>query len=332
MVSPGQGDKRVNIRDVAARAHVHASTVSRALRDDPRVRPETKAAVLAAANELGFVPDRAARLFRDNAKRRPMVAVLVDVEMFTGTTRNAQAYWFFMTLELTKRLAEFEVLAVQSSLDAPELVESAPIDLVVDLSIRATDVSMSPGLETVGVVADRGRPESPAVVAQIGHDHPAIAQAVCHRLVELGSRKVAFLPLSRFDCVSPRAAAGYIAWCDAVGQEPVTLNCDSPELVIESVSAAVCAGVDGIYALSAQMTQVLDGVKAAGRRIPEDVQVIGVGNDFIEPFFDPPLSAVNLEGAACGDVVAHLVRRQLAGADFEIAEFPWRLMERSTTR
>ena len=79
---------------------------------------------------------------------------------------------------------------------------------------------MSPGLETVGVVADRDVQKAPQSVAQIGHDHPAIAQAVCHRLVELGSRKVAFLPLSRFDCVSPRAAAGYIAWCDAVSRSP----------------------------------------------------------------------------------------------------------------
>ena len=104
MASPGQGDKRVNIRDVAARACPCFDGVARSARR-PAVRPETKAAVLAPRKSWGFVPDRAARLFRDNAKRRPMVAVLVDVEMFTGTTRNAQAYWFFMTLELTKRLA-----------------------------------------------------------------------------------------------------------------------------------------------------------------------------------------------------------------------------------
>ena len=99
----------------------------------------------------------------------------------------------------------------------------------------------------------------------------------------------------------------------------MTLNCDSRNSLLNR-SRPLYAGVDGIYALSAQMTQVLDGVKAAGKTHPRRCAGDRGGERLHEPF-DPPLSAVNLEGAACGDVVAHLVRRQLAGADFEIAEF-----------
>lgn len=49
--------KRVLIRDVAARAGVNASTVSRALRADPRIRPEVRARIQALAEAMGYEPD-----------------------------------------------------------------------------------------------------------------------------------------------------------------------------------------------------------------------------------------------------------------------------------
>lgn len=47
--------------DIAREAEVSHATVSRALRDDPRVLPKTGEAVRAAAQRLGYVPDAAAR-------------------------------------------------------------------------------------------------------------------------------------------------------------------------------------------------------------------------------------------------------------------------------
>ncbi|NGN64946.1 LacI family transcriptional regulator [Streptomyces sp. A7024] len=52
------------LRDVAERAAVSAMTVSRALRDDPRVLPATRDRVRAAATELGYRPNEVARSLR----------------------------------------------------------------------------------------------------------------------------------------------------------------------------------------------------------------------------------------------------------------------------
>lgn len=48
---------RITLRDVGRAAGVHTSTVSLALRDDPRIRSETRAHVRRVAVKLGYVPD-----------------------------------------------------------------------------------------------------------------------------------------------------------------------------------------------------------------------------------------------------------------------------------
>lgn len=65
-------EKRVLIEDVARRAGVHASTVSRALRDDPRIRPEVRRRLREIAGEMGYAPDPHLRaLAKYRAKGRP---------------------------------------------------------------------------------------------------------------------------------------------------------------------------------------------------------------------------------------------------------------------
>lgn len=48
---------RITIRDIAARAGVHFSSVSLALRNSPKIRPELRDKIQAVARELGYVPD-----------------------------------------------------------------------------------------------------------------------------------------------------------------------------------------------------------------------------------------------------------------------------------
>ncbi|MFB7757109.1 LacI family DNA-binding transcriptional regulator [Streptomyces sp. NPDC056121] len=60
----GAKDPQPTLRDVAQRAHVSAMTVSRVLRDDPKVLPETAARVRAAVAELGYHRNEMARSLR----------------------------------------------------------------------------------------------------------------------------------------------------------------------------------------------------------------------------------------------------------------------------
>src|SRR6187551_1035164 len=58
---PGRQGRRATIKDVAAKAGVSFMTVSRAINGRDGIRPETKAAVMAAIDALGYKPNVAAQ-------------------------------------------------------------------------------------------------------------------------------------------------------------------------------------------------------------------------------------------------------------------------------
>src|SRR4029450_3930387 len=69
-------DRRVVLADVARLAGTSEATASRALKDDPRIGETTRAAVRAAAQKLGYVPNAAARSLR--ARRTHILGLLLD--------------------------------------------------------------------------------------------------------------------------------------------------------------------------------------------------------------------------------------------------------------
>lgn len=69
-------DRRVVLADVARLAGTSEATASRALKDDPRIGASTRAAVHAAAQKLGYVPNAAARSLR--ARRTHILGLLLD--------------------------------------------------------------------------------------------------------------------------------------------------------------------------------------------------------------------------------------------------------------
>lgn len=68
--------KRVSLKMLAEKLKVDVSTVSRALRDDPRVKPETRETVQALARRLDYRPNAAARALKAGQSGR--IAVLLS--------------------------------------------------------------------------------------------------------------------------------------------------------------------------------------------------------------------------------------------------------------
>jgi LacI family transcriptional regulator len=182
---------QVSIKDVAELAGVALGTVSNVLNRPEKVAEPTRARVLAAIDQLGFVRNDAARQLKAG-KSTSIGFILLDVRnpFFTDVGRGAE-----------QRAAEhgLSVLLANSD-DLPER-ESAHLDLFEQQRVRGLLVSpignvfdrlerlRRHGIVTVLVdrVAD-GRPFSSVSVDDVAGGHLAVTH-----LIEQGCRRIAFI-------------------------------------------------------------------------------------------------------------------------------------------
>jgi LacI family transcriptional regulator, repressor for deo operon, udp, cdd, tsx, nupC, and nupG len=332
---PGQA----GIFDVARRAGVSASTVSRSLRGSSKVSERTRERVLRAAAELHYVPSPAAS--RLASGRTNAVGVIVPFatrwffsEVLTGVeVALREAGYdlllynvgdpggrtrFFSTMPLRRRVDA--VLAVASSLAEPE--QEALQSLGVPLAVVGGPV---PGFSRVGV-----------------DDRAGAVMAVRH-LVLLGHRDIVMIsgepgdPVGRATTAARRAGfeaalaeAGIDGGPDRVVPEPwgVTGGMRAVEQLLarRTLPTAIFAESDEM-ALGA-----LQVLRRAGLAVPGRVSLIGFDDHEMAPAGD--LTTIAQPVRRQGELAAGRLLAVLAGAEPDQPvelELPTRLVVRGTT-
>jgi LacI family transcriptional regulator len=198
-------NRRPGIKDVAAAAGVSIKTVSRVVNDEEAVHPDTRARVLHAIQQLGYVPNTAARSLKSGTGGA--IGVIID----------SLADPFFAALVSaieTRALAEgLSVLVASSSLDADRereqllsLVAGHQVAGVVFAPVAAEHPYLDPYRAVTPVVAvDRSRAGYDSVVVD---DHGASALAV-QQLVDLGHERIAFFDRDERFSTIHRRMTGY---------------------------------------------------------------------------------------------------------------------------
>ena len=101
-------DRRVTLKDIAEKTGFTVNTVSQALRGSPKLREETKAAIRAAAKELGYVHNALAGSLRSGSSRT--IAIIV------GDTSNLRFSIQLHAFELAFRTLGYQVIVMNLSL------------------------------------------------------------------------------------------------------------------------------------------------------------------------------------------------------------------------
>lgn len=217
----GEVASRVTIIDVAAKAGVAISSVSSALNNRPGVSEKTRARILQAANELGFVPSIRARSL--SAKRAFTVGLVVqrdpyvlESDPFFGsfiggieTVLNESDYALILQMGsgTAETLDRYRVLAANRRVDGVFLseltVDDPRIPLVHDL-----------GLPAIGINAEPAFP-FPAV----RQDHARGIQALVDHLVGLGHRRFALVTGPSDFIHSGQRRAAWTSALEAAGQD-----------------------------------------------------------------------------------------------------------------
>lgn len=308
--------RRSSISDVAREAGVSLGTVSNVLNRPDRVSPTTRERVLAAIEELSFVPNGSARQLRAGTITT-VGAVLLDIAnpFFTEVARGIE-----------DRLAQADhTLMLASSDEDPDrearylrlfeehgvlgiLVTPAGDDLEHLLELHRR------GLEVV--LLDRTSP-LPELSSVSVDDVAGAAMAVGH-LLSLGHERIAFIngPPSIKQCIDRRA--GMVRALTAAGADPdvamveitvSSLNAEGGEAGATELlssgpvpSALFC--VNDLTALGA-----MRALRAYGMEIPRDMAVVGYDDVNFASMLMTPLTSVRQPTRQLGEVAADLLLR-----------------------
>jgi len=263
------------IRDVARRAQVSVASVSRAL-NGLAVSEMTKARVNEAVHELGYVPHAGARslsLARTNA----IGVVLPDLhgeffsEIVRGMDREASRRGYLLLLSNLHAGSEQAAQALRAMRGRVDgLIVMAP-----HLSREGLSAALPAGLPSVLI---NTREES-GNVSTFHLDNAAGAKAVVEHLAEIGRKRLVHISGPGENIDARERADAFQDTARALGLSFETVAGTFEE---ESGEAAITALIDAghefdaVFAANDNMAiGAIQALRAAGRRVPEDVAVVG---------------------------------------------------------
>ncbi|MEU6118254.1 LacI family DNA-binding transcriptional regulator [Streptomyces sp. NPDC047117] len=342
------GGPRPTLEAVAALAGVSRATVSRVVNGGPGVRTEIREKVRRAVAELGYVPNSAARSLV--TRRTGAVAVVIA----EPETRVFSDPFFAQQLrgigrELAAADTQLLLLMVESDRDHERIgryLSGGHVDGALMFSLHSADplpaMADASGLPTVF----GGRPDwtddGPAGARPLYVDtdnRDGGRQAVRH-LLSRGRRRIAVItgPLDQTSAQDRldgyREALGGPG-APAVDERLIADGGFTAEGGERAMAALLDAepDLDAVFACSDLMaTGALRTLRARGRRVPEDVAVVGYDDLAPAAWADPPLTTVRQDVQEMGRLMARLLLRRLAsgGEDLSPVVTPAELVVRES--
>lgn len=310
---------RPTLEEVAARAGVGRGTVSRVVNGSPRVSAQAREAVLRAIEELGYVPNRAARALVTN--RTDTVALVVaesDQRLFgepyfAGIIRGIGNGLAGTGLQLLLALARTpdEYARLENYLTTQH------VDGVLLTSLHAED-PLPAKLEGNGVpTVLGGRPPGLSPVSYVDVDNRSGAREAVGHLIEGGRRRIAALAGPQDMGVGIDRLAGYREALADAGLPEFVAYGDFGEASGIAAAEELLARepeLDAVFAASDPMALgALRVLRRLGRRVPGDVAVIGFDDSAAAPLADPPLSSVHQSPEEMGGEMARLLISRIQG-------------------
>ena len=325
--------RKVTSVDVAKRAGVSQTTVSLVLsgKGPGRVSATTADAVRAAARELGYRPNAAARALRSGtASAVGLVVRDVTHPFFGRTLRGAQ--------QAASEAGHVVVLIDDNygaeGRDSPvEALSEGSIDGFLFFAAKVPRALREPGSRPV-VIVEYEQPRIPFVRL----DGESGADAAMAHLRDLGHRKVGYLRATAGGQTFERRQARWAAALRAIGEDPGAMVTGEADFAPESsvaVARELLQHPDRPSAFVADDDLLAAGLVAAahelGLRVPEDVAVVGFDDLDLARLTSPPLTTVRFDAEALGAAAFGLLHARLQGRRPKNVVLPSELVVRGST-
>lgn len=303
----------MTIKEVARLAGVSPAAVSRYLNGGP-VSDEKRERIRTVIEETGYHPDPMAQTMRTG--RSTQIGVIIPKinsdsasEIVAGIAEKLSQKNFIMMLGVTGGKAANEIQYI-ASMQNNQVAGIILMGTVMSEELRETiDNSGKPV-----VVTGQNFDEMNCVF----HDDFGAVRELMSRMLEKGRTKIAYLGAMEKDASAGRARqeGAEAAWQERMGRDVplrrVVADGFGPENGHEAMIRLLRGwpDVDGVICATDRLAAgAMAAIREAGRRIPEEIAIAGVGDSWADPVMAPPLSSAHLYYRECGREAADLLIR-----------------------
>jgi LacI family transcriptional regulator len=306
--------KPINLKKLAQELNLSVATVSRALNDRYDISQPTKDRVRALANKLNYEPNPYASSLRRQKSKTIGVVIPEVANHFFSLAING--------IEEVARLNNYHVLIYlthedyQRELAMARLLASGRVDgVLLSVASESADFGHLEFLRERGipiVFFDRVYDEMPT--AKVTTDDFESGYKATRHLLEAGCRTIVHLSVSQNLSIGRRRMEGYL---QALADHDIAYD-DHLVLYAQGTKAQDVGAIqqlleqrpdaDGIFAsVESQAMNSYEASRNLGRRIPQDIKVIGFSNLEIAALLDPPLTTITQPAYSIGKEAAKIL-------------------------
>ena len=315
MAGPDWRGRRVTIKDIATAAAVDPSTVTRALQGSTRVKQETRLRIVALAEQMGYVPNMAARTLV--TQRSHLLGVVIPdmtnpffADLAHGVEEESAKHRLRVLIRNTEGQEAAEREAIQFFLELK-------VDgLLVPMARCPTDYYVSLGSSIPIVLVNREDADH-----HVSCDSQAGSRAVMEHLLGLGHRRIAFVTGPTGPMLEPKMRA----YEDALHGAGLVVD---PDLVytFDGSLASTRDIADQLLATTVRPTAVfawndvcamglISSLRERGVEVPADISVAGHDDIALASYFEPPLTTVHWPMYELGQQGVRILYRLREGLD-----------------
>jgi DNA-binding LacI/PurR family transcriptional regulator len=301
------------IADIARLAGVSKSTVSRALNDSPLIGEETKAKIRSLAREHDFQINAPARrlsmrqsrtiAFVTHAYHKDFsVADLFGLEIMGGISSG-----------LASR--EYDLLVIHVDPNdtkwAHQYYDTGRVDGFILMTSSRKQTHVRALLELGAPFIIWGVPQPKQKYCSVAGDNLTGGRLATEHLLGLGKQRIGFIGGPSYELEVQHRLAGYEEALNDAGREIDQLLIEYGDLSNTSGADAMkrmlkkAPEIDSVFVNSDLMAiAAMDVIREEGRRVPEDIAVVGYDDLSIAKHSNPPLTTIRQNIPLAGKLLA----------------------------
>ncbi|GAM70459.1 sucrose operon repressor scrR [Vibrio sp. JCM 19236] len=308
----------VSLHDVAKRAGVSKSTVSRVVNDEYGVKQSTKDKVQQAIDELGYQTNLVARDLK--SQRTNLVGVIVPRVASNATSQGVDGLSLAFEEAGKQVLLASTQLSYQKEIDFIKLFNQKRVEGIILYATHLDEALVSAISSSQAPVVLVGQDGSLFNIPSIVHDDLRVGFAAGSRLVEAGCDNIGFMGVASKDIAVDKLRYQGLEQALMFKNKREPIFHSHGDFSIESGFEQATEllkqypDLDGLFCATDRIAiGAIKAIEQSDKRVGKDIKVLGVGNDELVFVSSPSLSTFSYAFDKAGESAAKTLLELIDG-------------------